>query len=332
MNKVERIKAALNGGKPDKLPYAFWTHLPGIDQDPIVLAETTYEFYRKYDIDFIKTMNNGMYSIEDFGCEIDFSEVAKGGVSKIAKTPIQNPEDWKKIKPIGLDSKALARELYSLELLLDKVDGEAPVIFTVFSPLTTIDKMSGKMLATHIKDGYGKYIHHALEAVTETTCKLAAKAIEMGAAGVFLATQQSCYDIMSEKEYAEFGVPYDLKVLEAASAGWFNAIHAHGDNIMFNLLKNYPVHAFNWHAWETLPGIEEARDVTGKCLMGGIQRMDITNCKRNEIHNQIYNCLKVMGGKNQILTPGCVIRYPLDEETLMFVKEAKEDIESRLVK
>lgn len=330
MNKTERIKAALNNQRPDKVPYAFWTHLPGIDQDPQKLADTTYEFYKKYDIDFIKTMNNGMYSIEDFGCDVDFSDIAKGGVAKITKTPIKNPEDWQKIAPVSLDSKALDRELYSLKLLLDKVNGEAPVVFTVFSPLTTIDKMSGKMLAQHINEGYGKHIHQALEAVTQTTCALARKAIEIGAAGIFLATQQSCYDIMSEKEYAEFGVPYDLQVLEAADHGWFNAIHAHGENIMFNLLKNYPVHAFNWHAWETLPAIEEARDITGKCLMGGIQRMDITNRKRNEIHNQIYNCIKLMGGKNHILTPGCVIRYPLDEEMLMFVKEAKESIEIRL--
>ena len=69
--KKERIQAAIAGEKPDKLPYSFWTHLPGIDLNPELLAEKkTYEFYKKYDIDFIKTMNNGMYAIEDFGCEL----------------------------------------------------------------------------------------------------------------------------------------------------------------------------------------------------------------------------------------------------------------------
>lgn len=330
MNKVERIKATLKGQKADKIPYAFWTHLPGIDLEPQKLAEETYKFFKKYDIDFVKTMNNGMYSIEDFGCTIDFSEIKKGGVAKVISTPINDPSDWEKIKVVDLNSRALARELYSLEMLLEKVAGEAPVVFTIFSPLTTIDKISGKKLKQHIKDGYGKAIHTALQAVTETTSCLAAKAIELGAAGVFMATQQSCYDIMDEQDYAEFGVPYDLQVLKAADKGWFNAIHAHGDNIMFNLLKNYPVHAFNWHAWETLPTVDEVRDITGKCLMGGIQRMDITNRKKNEVHHQIYSCIKKLGGRNQILTPGCVVRYPLDEEMLIFIKEAKENIESAL--
>ena len=54
MTKKERIQAAIAGEKPDKLPYSFWTHLPGIDLNPELLAEKTYEFYKKYDIDFIK--------------------------------------------------------------------------------------------------------------------------------------------------------------------------------------------------------------------------------------------------------------------------------------
>ena len=32
---------------------------------------------KKYDFDFVKTMNNGMYAIEDFGCTVDYSEIVK---------------------------------------------------------------------------------------------------------------------------------------------------------------------------------------------------------------------------------------------------------------
>lgn len=46
MTKKERIQAAIAGEKPDKLPYSFWTHLPGIDLNPELLAEKTYEFYK----------------------------------------------------------------------------------------------------------------------------------------------------------------------------------------------------------------------------------------------------------------------------------------------
>ena len=75
---------------------------------------------------------------------------------------------------------------------------------------------------------------------------------------------------MTAEEYEEYGVPYDMEVLEAAKDGWMNTIHAHGPNIMLELLKNYPVDVFNWHAWETYPAVDEASLVTGKCLMGGL--------------------------------------------------------------
>lgn len=333
MNKIERIKAAISGEKVDKLPYAFWSHLPGIDLDPEKLAKETYNFYKKYDIDFVKTMNNGMYSIEDFGCKIDYSEVPLGGIAKIVETPISCGDDWKNIKAVKITEGSLARELYSLQLLLDMLkDEEVPVVFTAFSPLTTAEKLSSKMIKKHIQEGKGDLIHKALEEITKTTCELVKRAIEMGASGIFFASQLTTFDEMTEEEYLEYGKPYDLKVLEAASKGWFNIVHAHGNNIMFDILKDYPVQVFNWHAWETLPEVEEAKDLSHKCLMGGIKRMDITNCNKNEVRNQIYKSIKILNRKNHILTPGCVIRYPLNENMLKFVKKSKDEIESSLIK
>ena len=51
MTKKERIQAVIRGEKPDKIPYSFWSHMPGTDLDPEAIAEKTYEFYKKYDFD-----------------------------------------------------------------------------------------------------------------------------------------------------------------------------------------------------------------------------------------------------------------------------------------
>lgn len=327
MTKKERIQAAIDSQPVDKIPYSLWTHMPGIDLDPELNAEKTYKFYRDYDVDFIKTMNNGMYSIEDFGCEVDYSEVLLGGVARITKTPIHEAEDWKNIKAVSANEGALGRELEYLKRLLEKVKGEeVPVIFTVFSPVTTANKLCGGRILEYIKEGYGKLVHQALEEITETTCHLVKQVIELGADGIFMASQMSSYSVASEDMYREFGVTYDRKVLEA-SKGWFNVLHAHGEDIMFSLLKDYPVQVFNWHAWQTLPTVEEVFCYTDKCLMCGIERMDITNGKRNQLRNEIFNTIKATGGKRLILTPGCVIRYPLDEAMLAFVKMLKEETE-----
>ncbi len=328
MKKRERIYAAVNLQETDRLPYSFWSHLPGIDLDATKLAEATYRLYKTYDWDFIKTMNNGMYAIEDFGCQIDYSEITQGGVAKIVSTPIQTPRDWERLSPCSIAQGSLARELDSLRQLLSLVKDEGvPVVFTVFSPITIADKLCGKRVLKHINEGYGDAVRHALEVITETTASLAKKAIDLGADGIFFASQMSTYDVMDSELYLEYGKPYDLQVLHAAEGGWMNTIHAHGSNIMFDLLRDYPVDIFNWHAWETLPAMDEAQQLTGKCLMGGLNRTDITKGNRNAIRNQIYSAYKMTGGRGLILTPGCVIRYPLDDATLTYISAAKEFVE-----
>lgn len=328
MTKEERIRAAISGDPADIVPYSLWTHLPGIDLDPAENTAHTYQFYKDYDVDILKTMNNGMYSVEDFGVTADYSEIKKGGAAKIASTPIKTPKDWLAVEPASPDQGAMKREQEYLSGLLSKLQGEVPVLFTIFSPLTTASKLCPDMMK-HIADGHGENVRHALHAITETTCGLVQRVIEKGADGIFFATQFSSYAKADEAFYAEYGKPYDLEVLHASS-GWCNTLHAHGKDIMFPLLRDYPVQIFNWHAWESLPAVDEAQDLTGKCIMGGLERTDITEGHKNQLEYQIYRTLKATKGRKVILSPGCVIRYPLDREMLSFVRQAKEYIEDRL--
>ncbi len=328
MTKKQRIRAAVEKKRPDRLPYSLWTHLPGIDLDPQALANATCQFYKDYDVDIVKMMSNGMYAVEDFGCKVDFSEIATGGVAKIASTPIQNPEDWGKIRPVDVDAPALSRELHSLRLVLDGLrHEEVPVVFTVFSPLTTAEKLSGGKLLAHIAQGAGQYVHQALDAICQTTCALVQRAIELGADGVFFASQLSTFERCDEDVYREYGVCYDKRVLESSN-GWCDILHAHGNDIMFDILKDYPVDIFNWHAFESLPGLHEASLATGRCIMGGLKRGDITNRNKNALRHQIYESFLQLNGIGQILSPGCVIRYPLDKEMLSYVAKAKDEIEA----
>lgn len=328
MTKKERIQAAIRGEKPDKIPYSFWSHMPGTDLDPEAISDKTYEFYKKYDFDFVKTMNNGMYAIEDFGCTVDYSEIVTGGVAKVVSTPIACAEDWHKIHVCPCDQGSNARELRHLQLVLEKLKGEeVPVIFTAFTPITIADKLCAGKLMSYIREGYGEEVKAALEVITQTTQALVSAAIDLGADGIFYASQMSSYDKCTEEEYLEYGKPYDLRVLEAAGKGWMNTIHCHGNHIMFRILKDYPVQIFNWHAWEAFPALDEARDLTGKCLMGGLSRTDITHGDRAAIQHQIYECFKMTNGRSIILTPGCVIRYPLDDAMLSFIGQVRDEVE-----
>lgn len=332
MNKHEKLKRVLAGEFVGEVPFSFWTHLPEIDREPEKIAQATADLAKKYDLDLVKTMNNGMYATEDYGCVVDYSEVARGGVVRMVETPIQSYEDWAKLPELELATAAvLQRELDYLKRTLDLLDGETPVLMTVFSPITTADKLAKGAIRSYIEQDKEGYLHQALGRIAAVTAELAAEAIKLGAAGVYFASQASSYDILSAQQYAAYGKPYDLQVLAGANAGWLNAIHAHGDNIMFDLLRDYPVQLFNWHVWESLPEPREAQVYTGKTILGGLNRMDVTNERFNELQHQIYRVLTETEGKQVILTPGCVIRHPFSDDTIDYIIRVKKETEKLLV-
>lgn len=321
--KMERVQLTIKGEPTDRIPYSLWTHFPGTDLDAQKLAEGTYEFYRRLDLDFIKNMSNGMFSIEDWNSCLDFSQVASGGVANVTKYTIEEPADWLTLDELNVECGALGRELKSLSTLLSLVKGEAPVLVTIFSPLTTAQKLAGSKIVQHMKSDPDK-VKAALDVIAASTIKFACRALQLGCAGVYFASQMSCYDNLTEEEYSDFGAEYDLKVLNAVQKlSWFNVMHIHGNNIMFNLLKDYPVQGISWHVWETAPSAQEFLDAkTDKCIVGGLQRFHITNGLRNELAMEVANMTKLTGGRRLILAPGCVIRAPFDWDTLLFVKEA----------
>lgn len=337
MTKQERILAALGGDEVDTLPYSMWLHFPGDDLIPESAAEKTFDFYQKYDLDFIKTCNNSMYALEDYGCKSDYSAVGSGGDNVLIDSPIKTAEDWCRLKEPDIHTGVYGRELKYLELLLKKTKGKVPVIFTIYSPLTTANKMAGSrkmygkdnLLFKHIEEGHQDKLQTALEVISQTTCKLVKEALDRGADGIYLASQTSSYDFFTDGIFRRFGEPYDRQVLDAAKDGWFNTLHAHGNNIMFDILKDYPVHAFQWHAFEALPTLKDAKEQTGKCLMGGIQRKHITSKDRKSIVDEITRCCRELQCRGHILSPGCAMSYPLSHEMLSFVKEAKEEVEAK---
>ena len=330
MTKTERVRNALEGKKVDHIPFSFWTHMAGYDLDPELLARKTAEFAKEYDIDFIKTMNNGMYSVEDYGCKLDQSQVKKGGITKLASSPIGCAEDWKKIGMLDIHSGALNRELTSLQWLLEETKGQIPVIFTVMSPMTTAEKLSGGEVIHHLQEGRADLVIPALKAITDTTCLLAQEAIRLGAAGIFFASQIEYYGGKDDSFCEVYEKPFDLQVLGAAEKGWFNVIHAHGSDIMFHILNDYPVHAFNWHVGESLPQIEEARDTLDCALMGGLNRGDIKDGRKTQIHNQLYHIIKATKGRKLLITPGCVVRLPLNQDALHYVRDTIGTLEQKL--
>ena len=305
MKRRERIAAAVRGEMTDRVPYALWLRPASSVLEPEESAERAWSFYEACGTDIVKTMNGRLYSAEDF-------LNGTGGPDR----------------PVSVNAGALAREQEGLKLLLEKTKGEVPAVFTVFSPLATAEVLCPG-IPERIRNGEKEKIRQVLTAVTETTCELVRRVIELGADGIFLEVPAASYDSFGEELYREYGMPYDLAVL-SASGGWCNILHASGTNILFPLLRKYPVQIFSWNAGKSLPEIGEAKALTGRCIMTGLDGSAAAFGKRNEIERDIYITLRQTGGRGIILSPGCALPETPAEEDISFLRRSMKEIERKM--
>jgi uroporphyrinogen decarboxylase len=309
------IRATLAGEPTPRPPYAFWTHFPDTDLDAEAVAKETIAFARATRQDFVKSMPNGLYAVEDWGIRADFSEIAQGGVAKVTASPIQSAADWAKIRRLDPEAGTLGRELRHLSLLVQALGREVPVLATVFSPVTLAKKVSGGRFARDAAE-HPALVRAALDEIAATTAAFARRAIAIGCAGVFFAVQDATATL-GAAAWRDLGLAHDMAALEGAQDGWFNAVHMHGDDIAFDILSTYPVHALNWHVGETPPSIAEYRAVGGrKPVLGGLRRTAITQRDMAAIEADIAAALAADQGRGVLLSPGCVIRHPVDSAML----------------
>ncbi|MCC6532034.1 MAG: uroporphyrinogen decarboxylase [Burkholderiales bacterium] len=327
MEKHERVRAALRGEALDRPPYSFWTHLPGIDLDWQRLAEATAAFQSRYQLDFVKSMPNGFYCIEDWGARIDFSQIAAGGTGRVTHAPINRADDWQRIARVDVAQGAYGRELRHLEALVARLGPNVPLLATVFSPLTIAAKLSRDAHRSHLRAA-PESVTGALETITAVTCEFVRAAIARGCAGMFFALQEATRAAFTEAEYARFGEPFDREVIAAADAagGWFNVLHLHGEDTHFDLVASYDATALNWHIGETPPSIEAYRARGGaRPIVGGLQRAHLTQCDRDAVGADLKRALDETRGRGILIAPACVIRHPVDETMLQWTARTLRD-------
>lgn len=323
MTSRERIYKTIKNEPADRIPISLWRHFPDSDQTSQGLAKAVIDFQKKFDFDLVKVTPASGYMAEAFGGK--FMPLKTGlpkGIRECVDFPVKNHNDWEKIKPINMDRGILGRELEALRLIKKGIGNDVPIVQTIPNPLTLAKTIRGESFFDDLRD-HAADLKPALEIITETILKFSLESLRAGADGIFFFTQVASFDFLTEKEYREFGVKYDLQILNALKKQ--NALlilHIHGLNIMFNLLKNYPVQIINWHDQLTAPTIVEAQKVSGKTFLGGVEENEMLLKENPEvIKKHIKNIINETNGKRLIFGPGCV----LPTETPIANMEAAKD-------
>ena len=311
MTKRERIFAALAKKDVDKVPFSIWYHIPHVDQDPRALAEKMVELNNIYDCDFIKMMPFGNYVAVDFGLSCNYYCDPHKPVFE-RKWGIDCVDDWYKLEPLPATYGTYGKVLQTAQQTA-KIAGDVPFVQTIFAPLTTAKKLAGPAVFEYMRSN-PEALHHALQAIMETTLNFVKANAEAGVTGFFFATQTASKDLLSAAEYAEFENKYNEPIMKLATElTKFNIIHIHGPNTYFEELVKLPSNAINWHDRWIDPPVEEARKITDKCLLGGIHEKWLTNADTSEIYDDIHAYVKRAGREGLIVTPGCCLETTCPE-------------------
>ena len=305
MSKRERLEATFRGQPVDRVAVALWRHWPVDDQRAEDLARSTIAFQREFDFDFIKVTPSSDFCLEDWGTESVWLGDTEG-TRQYVRHPVHSPSDWEKLPVLDPDKGGLGRQMRCLELIGREVGDEVPFIQTIFNPLAQAKNLIGERLLVHMRQ-HPDALHAGLETITRTTIRFIEAIKPTGIAGIFYAIQHASYQLLSEQEYRTFGRPYDLQILEAVQDCWFNLLHLHGTDVMFDLCRDYPVQAINWHDQETPPSLREALGRFPGAVLGGINRIEtLVRGEPDEVSAEVRAAISQTGGMRFIVGTGCV--------------------------
>lgn len=303
----ERVETCLAGQKTDHLPVSLWRHFPVDDQNPYTLAAETATFQKTFDFDFVKVTPASSFCLKDWGVE-DRWVGNPEGTRDYTRHIIVHPEDWPKLPILDPTSGALEEQLTCLRLLRASIGPDTPIIQTIFNPLAQAKNLAGQQrLLVHMRR-FPQALQAGLERITESTLRFITEAMKTGIDGIFFAVQHAQYGLLTPQEYETFGRVYDLKLLEAAKTGWFNVLHLHGNDVMFDHLADYPVQVINWHDRQSPPTLAEGLSKFAGAVCGGISQWDTMVLGSNEqVRIQAQDALQSTNGYRFILGTGCVV-------------------------
>ena len=299
-----------------------WRHFPVDDQSPQRLAQATLAFQRQFDFDLVKVTPASSFCVKDWGAQDEWRGATEGTRDYTSRV-IQRPEDWLELPILDPNQGYLGAQLECLRILAEELEPDTPVIQTIFSPLSQAKNLVGKgNLVGHLHR-YPDALLEGLRRITQTTRRFVEAVSDTGIAGIFYAVQHAQYGLLSEAEFTRFGCAFDLEILGASEQMWLKMLHIHGQEVMFDLLAEYPVNIVNWHDQETPPSLGEAQVRFPGLVCGGLRRgLTMVLGTPQDIMSEANAAIQATGGRRFILGTGCVTPITAPFGNLMAARKA----------
>ena len=311
MNKRERFEAAVNGGEIDHPPCVVWVHfvtdaLPGEEA-----ARRHATWVRTYDWDMAKVMHDYRYPLP-----------------AVLET-INTPADMMRFEKLPPTLPNFTSQLDLIRALRKELGPDVPIVDTFFDPFQQVVRSAGMSTSSLIYANKREALH-MLDAVTDTVCGYMRELKKAGCDGVLYSINGAITSAgdrgVDEHTFNTFLKPFDLRVCEAMQ-GMTRILHVHGTHIDMKRVLDYPVEVFSVSDRLTgNPTLAQLREMTDKCLMGGINEARIQERSLPEIREEMWDAFKQAGKKKFIISPGCTSAPQTPQRILRCVRDTSREM------
>ena len=311
MSKRQRFAAASAGIPTDRPPVGAWIHFGSALWQPEDSAAAHLRFYREYDWDYIKVMN-------------DYRLATPGDLSEIT-----DEAQFAAVGKASANYPGFAAQIAVLELIRSAAP-EAAVIDTVFSPLQTVVRSLGESVIPYFRRS-PELAKEVLDRVTSRLEEYVHQAGEIGIDGLFLAVTGAASDASSwgitPDEFSDWIAPFDRRVLRAAE-GLTRIIHAHGDDLNLALLDDYPAEVLNWSPATSAPRIAEAVRDGKRVAMSGLDEVQSLYWPPSRVRETVL-AARADAGDRLIVAPGCTLHSDTPPSVFRALRESVEPVLTR---
>lgn len=307
MNKLERIDAVLEGREPDRIPICVWYHFGHQHGSGEKFAGLVLEWFRHYDLDLLKLMNDYFYPMPA-GLE-EIRDAA--GLAKLQRF---DPEesDWRE-------------QLAAIRIIARELNGEAYFIDTVFDPWQSLQRsIAGEHLVELVKRCPNE-LKAALDRVADNLIEYSRRSIALGSSGIFMSLLGSLNQL-ERSVFVDFAKPAAMKVFRAVEAlAPMNIAHLHGESIYLEEVLDFPVSILSWE--DRAPGnpsIAEMRRRWKGVVMAGIDHNRAAQVSTAFARENVRTGLRHGGRSRFILANGCSLPSWIDPHALKAMIETAQ--------
>ena len=298
MDKRERILAALNGERVDRVPFTMWRHFYLQCQTAKGLSQATLDFYRRYDIDLVVLRPGPFYMAEGWG--LDVRSFGTDSIPpQIVRPTVERTSDWRYLPEIDVRTTSLHREIEAVRLLREQLD-DVSLVICLPSPLDTADMLCNGRIVEDIRS-FSSDLRSGLQVIAEATREFALACMEAGADGFVFTSTLASKERLRAREYRDFGQPFDLQVLNPLHDATIRILALAGERLFFDLADRYPVQAVLWETWRADPSMAAARRQVRCGLMGGLNPATFVGGSVEDIKAQVLEAVEQTGGWHVVI-------------------------------